>query len=265
MAIIYLVVDYVMAFKMKILEIKNLKVEVDGNIVVDGLDMSINSGEIVLLFGPNASGKTSLAMAILGHPKYKIVDGKILFYGRDITHLSMESKVRLGLTVTFQFSPELKGVTLRELANALVRRNAVPEKRVSELIRLLKVDYLLDRHVNVGFSGGERKRAEIFLTALQSPKFVIFDEPDSGVDPDSIPLIGRAMMKMMEYGLKGALIITHTGFLVKHINASRAYVMINRKIICSGPADILSAHILSHGFDMCVMRQSDKCVMEGEI
>ncbi len=255
--------DLLLASEMKILEVRNLKVKISNTTVVDGLDMDINSGEIVLLFGPNASGKTSLAMSLLGHPKYNIADGKILFYGKDITNLPMESRVRLGLTATFQFSPELKGITLLELSKALAERNAIPAERVNELIELLKIRHLLNRQVNVDFSGGERKRAEMFLTALQAPKFVVFDEPDSGVDPDSISLIGRAIMKMREYGLKGALIITHTGFLSRHIDASRAYVMINRKIVCTGPANILSSHILSYGFDMCIAQRGGKYALEG--
>ena len=123
-----------------------------------------------------------------------------------------------------------------------------------EFVRILELDDLMDRQINVGFSGGERKRAEIFLTALQSPKFVIFDEPDSGVDPDSIALIGKAITRMMDYGLKGALVITHTGFLSKHVNAKRAYVLMGGRIICQGDAKTLTSHILEFGFSMCEKR-----------
>ena len=254
-----------MVCSMSLLVVDKLFVDVGENRVISGVSFAVNPGEIILLFGPNASGKTSLAMAILGHPKYRITGGRILFYGRDITSLSMESRIKLGITATFQFAPEIKGITLRELTEALSKRFAISSERVEELSRLLELEELMDRDINVGFSGGERKRAEIFLTALQSPKFVIFDEPDSGVDPDSIALIGKAIMKMKEYGLKGALIITHTGFLSRHIKASRALVMINHEIVCKGPADILASHILNYGFEMCLSRYGDRCELEGKV
>lgn len=240
---------------MKVLEVENLRVSTDGKIVVDGISLFVNPGETVLLFGPNGSGKTSLAMAILGHPNYKIVDGRILFYGTDVTEFPMERRVSLGITAAFQFSPELKGIKLRELAQEIAEKHGISDNTFRELIETLNISHLLDRYTNVGFSGGEKKRVEIFLTALQAPKFVIFDEPDSGVDRDSVLIIGKAIEKMFELGLKGALIITHTGFLSRRIKASRAYVMINRKIVCEGPADVISNHITTYGFDMCVLRR----------
>jgi len=250
---------------LRVLDVRNLAVTVGNRDVVKGASLCVSSGEIVLLFGPNASGKTSLAMAILGHPKYRISGGRIFFYGKDITDLSIEARVRLGLTATFQFVPEVDGITLREIAEAIAERHMVHGDFVEEMIEILKLEELMDRHINVGFSGGERKRVEIFLTSLQLPKFVIFDEPDSGVDPDSISMIGRAIMRMMDYGLKGALIITHTGFLAKHISASRAYVMMDGRIICHGPADAIADHILSYGFKMCEKKfRGDIDVLEGE-
>jgi len=224
---------------------------IDGKTIIDGVNLSVGIGEIDLLFGPNGSGKTTMALSIIGHPRYRISRGRVLFYGRDITNLDMEKRIQLGITITFQFPPEIKGVTLRELAQEIASKYAISEERVSELIKLLELEELMDRPINVGFSGGERKRAEIFLTALQSPKFVVFDEPDSGVDPDSIALIGRAIMKMMDYGLKGALVITHTGFLSKHIRAKKAYVLMGGRIICEGSAETVAGHILKYGFSMC--------------
>jgi len=241
---------------LRVLEVEKLKVQTDGRIVVDNANLYVSSGEIVLLFGPNGSGKTSLTMALLGHPNYKIVDGKIFFYRHDITNLTLEERVRLGLTAAFQFSPELRGVKLYELAREIAEKHGVSKEAFDDLIKTLQLDRLLDRHVNVGFSGGERKRVEIFLAALQSPKFIIFDEPDSGVDRDSVALIAKAIEKMFEFGLKGALIITHTGFLTRYLRASRAYVMINKRIVCEGPAEIVSDHIIRFGFDPCEARSS---------
>jgi len=241
---------------LRILEAKELSVETNGKLVVNKVSLHVDTGEIILLFGPNGSGKTSFTMALLGHPNYKIVGGKIYFYGNDITAYSLEERISLGLTAAFQFAPELKGIKLGELAREIAERHCVSEDTLNELAKILQIGYLLDRYVNVGFSGGERKRVEIFLTALQSPKFVVFDEPDSGVDRDSVVLISKAIEKMFELGLKGALIITHTGFLTKYLEASRAYVMINRRIVCEGPAEIIKDHIIKYGFNMCVMKRS---------
>ncbi len=239
---------------MKMLSVENLRVSVDSKSILEGVNIDIDVGDIDFLLGPNGSGKTSLAMAIIGHPKYRIEAGRILFYGHDITDLGIEKRVQLGITLTFQFAPEIKGITLRELANEIAGRYAASEDKVLEFAKILELEDLMDRQINVGFSGGERKRAEIFLTALQSPKFVIFDEPDSGVDPDSIVLIGKAITRMMDYGLKGALIITHTGFLSRYVNAKKAYVIMNGRIICYGPAKTLTSHILEFGFSMCEKR-----------
>jgi len=239
---------------MHLLICKDLKVSVGTKIVVKDATFYVNENELVLLYGPNASGKTSLAMAILGHPKYKIVNGRIIFDGRDITNMSMEERVKLGLTATFQFSPDLRGITLEELAFEIASRYGMSQDQMFKLIEVLKLHELLKRDVNVGFSGGERKRVELFLTALQKPRFVIFDEPDSGVDPESLALIGRAISEMVKNGLKGGLIITHVGYLAKYINATRAYVMIDGTMICHGDADLISNHIFRYGFKMCIKR-----------
>ncbi|MCR8488503.1 MAG: ATP-binding cassette domain-containing protein [Crenarchaeota archaeon] len=240
---------------MKVLGVENLKVSTDGKIVVNGVSLHVNPGETVLLFGPNGSGKTSLAMAILGHPNYRIIGGRIYFYDRDVTEFPIEKRVSLGITAAFQFSPELKGIKLMELAREIAEKHGVSEDTLKELIEILQVSHLLNRHTNVGFSGGERKRVEILLTTLQAPKFVVFDEPDSGVDRDSILIISKAIEKMFELGLKGALIITHTGFLAKHLKANRAYVMLDHRIVCEGPAEIISDHIAKYGFDMCILKR----------
>ena len=239
---------------MDVLRIEDLVVSVDGKTVINGVSLDVSLGEINFILGPNGSGKTSLAMAILGNPKYRILSGRILFYGRDITRIDMEKRIQLGLTATFQFAPEIRGITVRELADEIAGRYAIPRARVDKLIDMLELEHLMDRQINVGFSGGERKRLEIFLTALQAPKFVIFDEPDSGVDPDSIALIGKAITYMLKWGLKGVLIITHTGFLSRHVEANRAYVLMNGKIICRGSAKRLTRHILEYGFRMCERR-----------
>lgn len=223
----------------------------EGKTVIRGASLSIDLGDVAFLFGPNASGKTSLVMSIIGHPKYRIVSGRIIFYSKDITNLSMEQRVQLGITSTFQFPPTIKGVRFGELARELAKRYSVPNYIFEEFAEILNVSYLFDRDLNVGFSGGERRRAEIFLVAMQAPKFVIFDEPDSGVDPVSIELIGRAINKMMEYGLKGSLIISHSGALVKFVKAVKGFVMINGTIVCEGDPKALYNTIVDRGFEAC--------------
>jgi len=238
-----------------LLKTENLRVKVDNREVLRGVNIEVGSGEIVLLFGPNGSGKTSLIQTILGNPKYKIVEGRIIFNGLDVTKLPMEKRVSLGISAAFQIPPELKGIKLGKLALKILEKRGVdnPKEELYKLASTLNLIEFLDRDLNVGFSGGEMKRAELLLLLAQKPKLALLDEIDSGVDVENIAVMGRAIEKLLVDGETSVLIVTHTGYIARHIKASKGYVMAGGMIKCYGPADVVIKNVLQHGFDECLL------------
>jgi len=239
-----------------LLEVKNLSVGINGKEILRNVNFDVKKGEIALLLGPNGSGKSTLAQAILGNPKYSVFNGDILFEGKEITNYSMEERVKLGITSSFQFPPKIKGIKLREIAEEMLKKKGIIDDKevIDTMASLLNLTEHLDRDLNVGFSGGEMRRAELFLIFIQSPKFVILDEIDSGVDVESIAIIGKAIQKMMLTKTHGIIIITHSGLIGKYIQADRAYVMINGTMICSGKADEILRCIYTYGFSKCLKK-----------
>lgn len=237
------------------LYLKGLVVEVGGKTVVKGVDLEVGCGELVLLMGPNGSGKSTLLHAIIGDKRYRVASGSIFFDGRELTGFPMEERVRLGIGLSFQFPPRLKGVRLRSLALKTLEKRGFSkedaEEALGEYSRLLKLDGLLDKDFNVGFSGGEAKRAELMLTLAQGPRLLLLDEPDSGVDVENLALIGSAISQYMSPGGRSAILITHTGHIAKHVKASRAHVMMDGRIVCSGDPGEMVSNIMEHGFEAC--------------
>ena len=181
------------------IEIKNLTVSVAGKIILKDVNLFIKKGETVALFGPNGSGKTSLLNTIIGIADYRVKSGKILFKGEDITALAIDDRARLGIGMAFQRPPAVRGVKLKDVLRiCMEKRDDFKEKRIKEF--LLKLD-LLDfqsRDINLGFSGGEIKRSELVQLLAQDPDFIMFDEPDSGVDLVSINLVGKVINELLE-------------------------------------------------------------------
>jgi len=236
-----------------LLDIRNLTVEVEGNVVLKNLSLSIGFGETVLLMGPNGSGKSSLIYTLLGHPRYIVKEGSIVFKGKDVTRMSTEERVRLGLGAALQFPPKVYGLTLRALAKKIVKNDF----EIETLASSLNLTNFLDREINVGFSGGEMKRAEIFLLLLQKPSLALLDEPDSGVDVENMVLVGNAIGKLLSDSGRTAiekpsgLIVTHLGYISRYVLTHRTYIMQNGRIICYGPTENLVNDVLKHGFDWC--------------
>ena len=231
------------------LKVEELTVEVDGKLVLRDINLEVPKGEVHVLFGPNGSGKSSLIMSILGFPAYRVVSGRILFKGRDITSLPINERVKLGLGVAFQNPPTIRGVKLREVLERLVSQGG----RYSSLRELAEtLNFPLDfmeRDLNLGFSGGEMKKSEVIQILAQNPDFVILDEPDSGVDVENLQLIGKVIKKMIEG--KSALLITHLGYILHYVDADEAHVILDGTIVCSGrPLKILS-QILNEGYAWC--------------
>ncbi|QIW24118.1 Fe-S cluster assembly ATPase SufC [Sulfolobus sp. S-194] len=231
---------------MTTLKIENLHVTVEGKEILKGVSLTINSGEIHVLMGPNGSGKTSLSLAIMGHPKYKITEGKILLDNEDITNLETHEKVKKGLFLAFQNPIEISGVKLSTLLiaeyNRIYGSSQSPIQVISYVKELSKTvgvsDSLLNRGVFEGFSGGEKKRTEILQMLLMKPKIAILDEPDSGVDVDGLRAIAEAIVKLRNENNTGYLIITHYRRILDHVKADKVHVLYRGKIVASGGMEL---------------------------
>jgi Fe-S cluster assembly ATP-binding protein len=231
------------------LSIENFHIEVSGKKILDGINFNIEKGDVSVMFGQNGSGKTSLVMAIMGFPEYKITKGKIVFKGKVINKLSIDERARLGIGILLQRPPTVRGVKMRQMVEITqkgFRKKFDTEKMASKL----NMKEFLDRDLNLGFSGGEMKRSELLQLAAQSPELLLLDEPESGVDLENIVLIGEVISKLLGKE-KSALIITHTGHILDYVRANRGCVLSN-KIQCVGdPHDILN-RIRKHGYTGCV-------------
>ncbi|MHC1573040.1 MAG: ATP-binding cassette domain-containing protein [Candidatus Syntropharchaeales archaeon] len=246
------------------LEIQNLSVEVGGKRILNDLNLHIGEGEVHVLFGANGSGKTTLFLTILGFPGYNVVEGKIDFKGIDITEFNITDRVKLGMGVSFQHPPEIRGVKLGDVVEQLLERRGGGDAKA--LARKLNLsEEFLSRDLNLGFSGGEVKRSEILQLLAQNPDFFMFDEPDSGVDVENVELLGGITNEMLERDRrpskrqKSALIISHIGYILNYIKADRAHVLLDGRIACSGMTEEIYNHILNEGFEGCVA----KCGKEG--
>ena len=247
----------------KILEVVDLHVSVEGKGVLSGVDLAIGAGEVHTLFGPNGSGKTTLISAIMGFEGYEVTKGDILFKGKSVLGLSTDERARLGMGLSFQRPPVVRGVKLRQLIELCARSDG---DLLDEYAKALNMTEFLDREVNLGFSGGEIKRAEILQLLLQDPELVFLDEPESGVDLENIALIGEAVnmllgrhpkpnaekpLKEVARKRKAGLIITHTGHILDYVNADVGNVLLDGKIVCSGnPREILRT-IREYGYNEC--------------
>ena len=246
-----------------LLEVKDLHVSIGKKEILQGLNLQIKKGEVHAIFGPNGSGKTTLLNAIMGFAGYT-VRGKIIFAGKDISHLPVNERAQLGIGISFQRPPAIRGVRLRKLIETSAKRNG---KSLEAYAQGLNLTEFLDREVNVGFSGGEIKRAELLQLLLQDPDLVFLDEPESGVDLDNIALIGeytnhllgrqrvrtqeKTMKELHREHKKSGLIITHTGHILEYVNVDVGYILMQGHIACqANPRDILHT-IRECGFEEC--------------
>ena len=242
--------------KEEILRINNLYVEVDNKEILKGINLSIKEGEVISIFGPNGSGKTTLILTILGYSGYKIKSGEIIFKNILLNDLPIYERVNYGIGVLFQKPPSIKGVQFKKLLE-IVSKN----RGYLDYIKILKLDELLDRDINLGFSGGELKRSELIQLLAQNPDFMIFDEPESGVYLENIKIIGKVMNKLLDKDLsisnrkKSGIIITHTGGILDFVEVDKGYVLFDGKIICEGNPNEILRNIKENGFKEC-----EKCV-----
>ncbi len=236
------------------LEVKDLHVRVEGKEILKGVSLKIPKGETHVMFGPNGSGKTTLMLAIAGFPGYDVTSGRILLDKKDITNLEINERAKLGLGIAFQNPPEIRGIKLGGMLKICSGKNPKDGFNESEmnLIRRFNLADFLDRDVNLGFSGGERKRAELLQLMFQKPKLLLLDEPDSGVDIESLKRIGKEIQSYVAKTRNSAFVITHQGYILDYLNAKRACVMVDGQIHCSGRPKSILEKIVKSGYRKCV-------------
>ncbi len=243
------------------LVIKNLHVSIEGKEILKGLDLTIKKGEVHAIMGPNGTGKSTLAYTLMGHPSYEVTEGEVWFNGENILEMEPDERSRHGIFLAFQYPVAIPGVTvanfLRSAVNA--RRRAenpedkgvpIPEfrKMLKEKMSLLKMDpSFAGRYLNDGFSGGEKKRAEILQMATLKPEIAILDETDSGLDIDALRIVSEGVNALSGPDL-GVLVITHYQRLLNYIKPHFVHVMMHGRIVESGGPD-LALHLEEHGYD----------------
>jgi Fe-S cluster assembly ATP-binding protein len=233
-------------------EIKDLRVSVEGREILKGVSLRISKGEVHAVMGPNGSGKSTLSNTLMGHPGYEVTAGQVLYRGRDLLELEPDERARLGLYLAFQYPTVVPGVTMANfLRTALNARRGYDGKDKSKAINprefraLLKQpmqtlrmdDTFLSRYINDGFSGGEKKRAEILQMAVLKPEMAVLDETDSGLDIDSIKFVAEAINAMRGPDL-GVLIITHYSRILEYIRPDFVHVLVNGQIVRSGGPEV---------------------------
>ncbi|MEM4619279.1 MAG: ATP-binding cassette domain-containing protein, partial [Desulfurococcaceae archaeon] len=176
---------------MNLLEIVDLSVAVNDRVIVKNVNLAINESELHVIMGPNGSGKSTLLSAIMGLPRFKITSGRVLFKNIDITDKPVYERARMGIALAHQNPPEIRGVKFRDIASYILKKYGCSD--CIPLSKILDVEKLFDRDLFLGFSGGEKKRSELYLVLLQGPRIALLDEPDSGVDIESIESIARAI------------------------------------------------------------------------
>ena len=242
------------------LQIDNLHAEIDGTKILNGLTLSVNAGEIHAIMGPNGAGKSTLAYVLGGRPGYEVTEGKVFFRGEDLLAMDPHERAAAGLFLGFQYPVEIPGVSniqfLREALNA--QRTSRGEDAMSggdflklakEKAALLKLDMeMLKRQVNVGFSGGEKKRAEMVQMGILDPCFAVLDETDSGLDIDALRVVGDGINSIMRSPDKGVLLITHYQRLLEVVEPTHVSILSKGRIVKTGGAE-LATDLEREGYD----------------
>jgi Fe-S cluster assembly ATP-binding protein len=238
-----------------ILKINDLHVTVEGKPILRGIDLEVPKGEIHAIMGPNGSGKSTLASVLLGHPAYEITQGTITFKGEDVTELDPDERARLGMFLAFQYPVEVPGVSvtnfLRTAMNA-VREQDVPIREfmttLRETLKILGMDEsFARRNLNEGFSGGEKKRAEILQLAMLKPELAVLDETDSGLDIDGVRIVAESVNKLKGPDI-GFVVITHYTRILNYITPDVVHILLGGRIVRSGGAD-LASHLEEVGYE----------------
>lgn len=243
------------------LTIRNLHVSIEGKEILKGLNLGIKTGEVHAIMGPNGTGKSTLAYTIMGHPAYTVSDGEILIDSVNILDMEADERARAGLFLAFQYPVSISGVTVANFLRTALNSHRksldsdykgipIPEfrKLMVEKMDYLKMDHsFASRYLNEGFSGGEKKRAEVLQMAILKPKFAILDETDSGLDIDALKIVSEGVNVLRGPEL-GILVITHYQRILNYIQPDFVHVMMDGRIVESGDAQ-LALHLEEHGYE----------------
>ncbi|MCR4762429.1 MAG: Fe-S cluster assembly ATPase SufC [Lachnospiraceae bacterium] len=244
---------------MSLLEVKNLSVSVDGKPILHDIDLNIGEGETHVLMGPNGAGKSTLGYTLMGNPRYTLTDGTITFGGQKLNDLSTDKRARAGIFLSFQNPIEVPGVSLSGFVrNALHEQTGQPvklfsyQKKLRAAMELLSMDpAYADRDLNVGFSGGEKKKAEILQMLLLQPKLAILDETDSGLDVDAVRTVSQGVQAYQESKNGALLVITHATRILESLHVDTVHIIVKGRIVETGDASLIE-EINERGFERFV-------------
>ncbi len=239
------------------LEIKNLHVSIEDKEILKGVDLTIKGGEFHAIMGPNGTGKSTLASAIMGHPKYEVTEGSILLDGEDVLEMEVDERARAGLFLAMQYPSEISGVTTSDFLRSSMNARRGEGNEISLMNFIKEMDNALDyleidknmaqRYLNEGFSGGEKKRNEILQLMLLKPEIAILDEIDSGLDIDALKIVSKGINKLRDENF-GCLIITHYQRLLNYITPDFVHVMMQGRVVKSGGPE-LAKRLESEGYE----------------
>ncbi|MDR1862264.1 MAG: Fe-S cluster assembly ATPase SufC [Candidatus Ancillula sp.] len=240
---------------MNVLEIEDLQVGVDGKQILNGVNLTVNEGETHAIMGPNGSGKSTLAYSIAGHPKYDVLHGSIKLNGEEIQDLTPDLRAKAGLFLAQQLPTEIDGINLSNFLRAAVNAVTGTQINVRDWVKLLQAEMsnlkipveFANRSVNLGFSGGEKKRTEILQLKLLKPKFAILDETDSGLDVDALKIVGEGVNAAKGEQGFGTILITHHTHLLDYIKPDFVHIFANGKVLESGGAE-LAENVIKNGY-----------------
>lgn len=239
------------------LEIKNLHVSIEDSEILRGVNLTIKGGEFHAVMGPNGTGKSTLASAIMGHPKYEVTEGSVLLDGQDVLEMAVDERARAGLFLGMQYPSEISGVTTSDFLRSSVNVRRAEGDEISLMKFIKKMDAALDyleidknmaqRYLNAGFSGGEKKRNEILQLMMIKPEIAILDEIDSGLDIDALKVVSKGINKLRNENF-GCLIITHYQRLLNYITPNEVHVMMQGRIVKSGGPE-LAQRLEAEGYE----------------
>ena len=232
---------------MSVLEIKNLHVSIEDKEILKGVNLTLKTGEIHAIMGPNGTGKSTLSAAIMGNPNYEVTEGEILLDGVNVLELEVDERARLGLFLAMQYPSEIAGITNAEFMRAAINAKRDENDKISVMNFIKKLDEkmallnmpeeMAERYLNEGFSGGEKKRNEILQLLMLEPTFAILDEIDSGLDIDALRVVAKGINEMRGDNF-GSLIITHYPRLLNYITPDVVHIMMEGRVVMTGGADL---------------------------
>lgn len=241
---------------MSVLEIKDLHVSIEDKEILKGVNLTLKTGEIAAIMGPNGTGKSTLSAAIMGNPNYEVTQGEILLDGENILELEVDERARLGLFLAMQYPSEIPGITNAEFIRAAMNAGKEYDDKISVMDFITKLDEkmeflgmkeeMAERYLNEGFSGGEKKRNEILQLLMLEPKFALLDEIDSGLDIDALKIVSKGVNAMRGDNF-GAMIITHYQRLLNYITPDVVHIMMDGRVVLSGDAE-LAARLEKEGY-----------------